>query len=260
MARRYEYNCEGIYGLTGSGKTTFAMMRAFEFCLKGHHIYTNIDFNIGALRHYLLRREGFKWRDDQGNIPRLHRLWHRIEDDQVGEFWRHTTRGPAVVMIDEAQLWFPQTKQQHGENEDFVKYLTQHRKLRHHVWFLSQYPTLVSHSFRKNQHIHWDVRNSRHMAMNLVFATVRVPFEGFAYSGFYRDINGERVDNKIIWAFLPQNKWLWDLFDSRELHAGLADLIKQGDACTSTSDRPPPEPSSAGSGAASSPSPLLSSP
>lgn len=228
MGREFEFNCEGIYGLTGSGKTTFAMMRAFEMAAKGLRVYTNIEFSVCALRHHLLRRVGRDLRTEDGRIPRLHRLFHHLPSECVGQFWRHVPKGPAVVIIDEAQIWFDQRRQMKGENPDFIKYLSQHRKMRHHVWFISQFPTLVSHSFRKMQHIHWEVRNSRQRAINFGVFSIRCPFEGFFYAGYHHDEMGERVGGETILACLPGNKWIWDLFDSRELHADLASLVKQG--------------------------------
>jgi hypothetical protein len=228
MSRDFEFQCEGIYGLTGSGKTTFAMMRAFEMASKGLHVYTNIEFSRDALRHHLLRKAGQHLRTDDDRIPRLHRLFHHIPSDDVGEFWKHVAVGPAVVIIDEAQLWFPQSSQHKGERKEFVTYLTQHRKLKHHVWLISQFPTLVSHNFRKMQHTHWEVRNSRQRAIGFGIFTVRCPFEGFFYVGYHHNETGERVASQTILACLPGNKWIWDLFDSRELHAGLGSLVKQG--------------------------------
>lgn len=241
MARDFEYQCEGIYGLTGSGKTTFAMMRAAEMAAEGLRIYTNIEFSIDALRHHMLRRFGHRLCADLPDtddpfeqdriireyrrIPRLHRMFHRIESEDVGDFWRVVPLGPAVVIIDEAHLWFDQRDQLKGEKRQLSKYLSQHRKLRHHVWMISQFPTMLSHSFRKQQHIHWEVRNSRQVAIPLGVMSLRLPFEGFFYSGWYHDEKGSRVASDTILACLPRNRWIWDLFDSRELHAGMGDLV-----------------------------------
>lgn len=230
----FEFHCEGVYGLTGSGKTTFAMMRAFEASCAGLHVYTNIDFDTAALRHHLLRRHAHNYRDNTGNIPRLHRRWTHIEDDQVSNFWRYLDRttGPSLVLIDEAHLWFPQTKQHREESDEFTKYLSQHRKLRHHVMFVSQFDTLVSHSFRKQQHIHWEVRNARQLGADLGFFRFRLPFEGFSYTGFYRDKSQQRIDGRVILTCFPWNKWVWDLFRTIELHAGLDNLLQGQTTCT----------------------------
>lgn len=250
MSSEYEYNCEGIYGLTGSGKTTFAMRRACEFAAKGLAVYTNIEYSLDALRHHMLRRYGRHLRHDlpthedpaeqerlrrlYRGIPRLHRLFHRIDAADVGRFWRVVPRGPAVVIIDEAQLWFPQSRQHRDEDPEFVTYLTQHRKLRHHVWMISQFPTLLSHSFRKIQHLHWHVQNSRQKAISFGLFSIRCPFEGFAYAGYYHEKketgHNERVASDLVLACMPGNRWIFDLFDSRELHAGLGDLVGDGGA------------------------------
>lgn len=221
----FDFRCEGVYGLTGSGKTTFALMRAFEASSLGYAIYTNVRFDPRAVRHHLLRRVTRRYLSRRSLTRRLVDAWHYIYEDDVATFWTSTSVGPALVLIDEAHLWFPQVAQSRGEDPQFIAYLSQHRKLRHHVMMCTQYHTMLSHSFRKIQHIHWEVKNLRHIPVDIGLMKIPLPLDGFAYSAYYRDHHGERIDGRTIMAMNPDNRWIWSLFQTAELHAGMKTLI-----------------------------------
>lgn len=140
-----------IVGLPGGGKSYYAV-RTLVTCLIETEkiVITNLPIDRGALAQYL--HEKYAFPDDLNNRLRL------LDDDEIAEFYRfQTVTGPRnekpshaglydnpepigrdiCYLIDEAHIKFD-ARNWSKIGPDLTFYASQHRKLRHDCYFITQ--------------------------------------------------------------------------------------------------------------------------
>ncbi len=185
-----------VTGKLGAGKTLYSTMLICDVLSKGRVVFTNIDI---------------QWDDMKKLAYRLNRV--RLDDKQLirhdcGQFpdWHEhvpfgTEAGFVEVFLDEIHLFFnARDWQKTGiQHKTLLSFLTQSRKARVNITFITQEITNVEKQFRSMAEWEEKIVPSSHMPLGIIKS---FPFKFFFV--VYRDAENGNTVNKS-----------WRLYDKR---------------------------------------------
>jgi hypothetical protein len=241
-----------IEGRPGSGKSFFLVRECAKIVLQdARPIYTNLPLKWRVFERYLKHKGGERTANLLHPLTREH--FHRfcVRQQARQEFreklkrmrrpgepflsraeldrrwYDHAgpdiTRGDeanwipacAVVCIDEAHHWYPQSSQGKGDDLALLAYTTMHRHHMHLVLVASQSMMQVSLSIRRQAQLWWNVRDIRDEKLAWGFKFGHFGIRGMRYEcqtpemreGTYRETDA--VERFIVFPQLP---WYQDIF------------------------------------------------
>ncbi len=257
---------EIVEGLPGSGKTYHAVKTLCENVLwERRPVYTNLPLRLRVVRRYLrikgddpilaryvqpLTEDHLKRFFERNAAMAKFRMAHKShwgEPRIRAEFCKE--HGPhvidydgdgepnwfppgAMIVIDEAHLWFDY-RQQQREAPEILLYTSMHRHHMHRIILITQDKQQVSISWRRNAVEVLHAADKRRIPF--LFG-LRVPLMGFSYEVYpaeMGDMKDARVKPVREWVTWPRwgGMWVFRLYDShthmgsrRHLHKGLDDV------------------------------------
>ncbi len=126
-----------IIGKPGSGKTYYISRKIKEWINDGHYVLTNIIVYPLTLRFF-----GYELINEHRKFK--HYYYYYNDDINIEEFWSFSRvvlknkikEGSIKLVIDEGLLLI--SKKFNENKKEFVKFLTQHRKLGYDIYILAQ--------------------------------------------------------------------------------------------------------------------------
>jgi len=121
----------GFAGTPGSGKTYEAVEKILDNLQWGRVVYTNIDGITDPLCLEMIK--SYCGLSDLA----LKKQLHRLEDDQLADFWMHVQPG-SLIVLDEVQKVFGSREWQTAKNNAFASWASTHRHNGFDVVLISQ--------------------------------------------------------------------------------------------------------------------------
>lgn len=196
-----------ITGKIGSGKSLMALVETMKQLGEGRCVVSNMHYNLEAVDAWL-------WRKNRRRLVRGQLRFHDFEAEP--EFHNHIPFGqvgqPVTVFCDEAQLYYNQAEGTRLQSKllRLVSFLTQSRKCKVDVWFITQYETTVWAQFRHQCLFGYRCRDMR--AVSLPFVG-QLPIAGLKWSKF------DTQSGEIMFrGSTPLSKSLFDLYDTNQMY------------------------------------------
>ena len=193
-----------VAGKPGSGKTYIMARKIKEWIGEKKYILTNILVYPLVLRVF--------GREIINEIKKFQERYFYFNDDvQVEEFWRFSEilgnrkkEGQIKLVIDEGLLMINKKFQEN--KKDFIRFLTQHRKLGYDVFILAQSKNEVDTTIRSLIDVLWYVRYVREVFL------IDIPYLRVFYE---RNI----VSNDVfIFKIFFLNPFFFRFFESYKIH------------------------------------------
>ena len=179
-----------VTGKLGAGKTLYCTMLVFDMLCEGKIVFTNIDIvwpemkRLAWVKRRVILDDRQLIRHDCGALPD----WH--EHVPFG-----TEAGNVEVFLDEIHLWYNAREWQKTgtQHKVLLSFLTQSRKARVNITFISQEITNVEKQFRSMAEWEEKIIPSTHMPLGIV---KQLPIKFFFV--LYRDAeNGVTVKRSM---------------------------------------------------------------
>jgi zona occludens toxin (predicted ATPase) len=194
-------------GRLGGGKTYSATIRIVEELAKGRQIFTNVTLKWEAVKAYVEKKWGVMLSDEQ---------FVTLEYGQIKRFREFITRD-SLVVIDEAHLWF-NARDWSQTDRDVLAMLTQSRKIKVDVIFISQSAANIDKQFARLVQYIWRFRD---METFFILPGLRWPFKHIVQAQY--DYDGRTRLNRF-WK--TKDKEIFGLYETNAL---LSDVgVKEG--------------------------------
>jgi zona occludens toxin (predicted ATPase) len=144
---------EVFEGKLGGGKTYSAVVRILDTLRKGGVVATNIELNREHCCQWIASKFGV--------ILDWDRQVYVLDEASIFEFHKHVPCGattPSLVVIDEAHLWF-NAREWKSASKDVLTFLTQSRKIRADIIFITQDAKNLDGQFRRMVQFIWRFRD-----------------------------------------------------------------------------------------------------
>ena len=196
-----------ITGKIGSGKSLMGLVEIMKLLGQGLCVVSNFTFDERAVDRWL-------WKKHRRRLVEGQLQFHDFE--QEPEFHKSIPFGmmgkPVTVFCDEAQLYYNQADSSRLQSQmmRLVSFLTQSRKCKVDVWFITQYETTVWAQFRHQCLFGYRCRDMR--AVTLPFVG-KLPIAGLKWSKFDTQ-SGEIMER----GSTPLSRELFGLYDTNQMY------------------------------------------
>lgn len=232
-----------LVGLPGSGKSRAGVIECIRLARSGRRVYTNLplrmfavkafygadipievvneDWVRGLFSSYVARKE---WHEDQRKKLMGSYQYRAAEAAFLEANPSALTLPPgSVLIIDEAQYWFPQ-QDQAKESRDIVKFLSMHRHGRFSCIFITQDPMLVSINVRRLIHNVWHCyklsQNPGFVYVSRIFRFDLMKIDRWTRECWEaKEQGGEPYDVEWVWPF---DRKVFKMYRPYSMVAGVA--------------------------------------
>jgi len=173
----------GFAGTPGSGKTYEAVQKILDNLQWGRVVYTNIDGITDPLCLEMIK--SYCGLSDLALMKQLHRL----EDDQLADFWMHVKPG-SLIVLDEVQKVFGSREWQTAKNNAFASWASTHRHNGFDVVLISQAVERIDSAVRAL--LEWTYVFRK---VNFFGGAVQKKYMCYAYGG--EDTNGNPLKKSV---------------------------------------------------------------
>lgn len=245
-----------IQGTPGSGKSFVALMLALDHVLRGGMIAMNFSLvKDWALQLALMNpfvQFGFydakevakKYYDRAflcGDTSTLYDL-SKLIDDTVSPVMRKKREGKALLILDEAQLYF--NSRQWSDNFPWIEFFTQHRKLGWDIILIAHHKDMIDKQVRPLIELESKARNVKNLRIPFTpipFWPLPLFFYVTYYSGFgpgsgmIHSRNVKALNKKKAALYDSMSVFAFDKLPTEYKHQGLDPLVKKKKVVKSSS-------------------------
>lgn len=182
-----------IEGRIGGGKTYSAVSQIAHHLAAGGVCWTNIELNWAGIERYCVDRYGVDIQPEQ-----YRQMVREATMDWYREIGWGTSEMNVLVVIDEAQLYYNSRNWQRTQEKhpQMLSFLTQSRKARVDVVFITQSATNIDRQFRILADFVYSFRDMQKLTMPIIGG--RWPFPQFLK--ITRDaMTDEIVGREVVW-------------------------------------------------------------